>query len=239
MTEKSRKTEADHLAETREAMLSAAMAHVPFDGWSACSFAAALDDSGVDPGLARLCFPRGVLDLALAFHRQGDARMVARMQAANLGAMRYSARVAAGVRYRIEAVSDKEVVRRGVTFFAMPAHAAEGAAALWGTADLIWKTLGDRSDDLNWYTKRAILSAVYSSTLLYWLGDDSKAYQATWEFLDRRIENVMQFEKFKSGVRGNPFVQGVMRGPGRLLGRIKAPQSDYRKELPGFVTEKR
>ncbi len=239
MPEKQQKTEEDHLAETRDAMISAAMTHVPFDGWSEETFHAAMRDSGVAMGLAHLAFPRGVLDLALAFHRQGDCEMVQRMQTADLASLRYSARVATGVRFRIEAIPDREVARRSITFFSTPHHASEGSAAIWGTADLIWKTLGDRSDDLNWYSKRAILSAVYASTLLYWLGDESVEHSDTWQFLDRRIGNVMQFEKFKSGVRDNPFFQGFMRGPGRLLERITAPNPRGKNELPGFMAEKR
>ena len=61
-------------------------------------------------------------------------------------------------------------MRRGMTLFSLPTHAADGAKALWQTCDLIWDTLGDTSDDVNWYTKRATLSGVYSSTLLYLAG---------------------------------------------------------------------
>jgi ubiquinone biosynthesis protein COQ9 len=61
-------------------------------------------------------------------------------------------------------------------------HAADGAKAIWGTADRIWTALGDTSDDLNWYTKRATLSAVYGSTVLYWLGDDSPGIRRRGSF---------------------------------------------------------
>jgi ubiquinone biosynthesis protein COQ9 len=236
--EKQQKSEQDHLSEARERLLDAALPNVPFDGWSAATLKAAIAESGVNENLARLAFPRGVLDLTLAYHRRGDAAMVTRLSATDLTALRYSQRVAAGVRFRLETSPDKEVVRKGVTFFALPAYAAEGASAIWQTADLIWNALGDTSDDINWYSKRAILSAVYSSTLLYWLGDQSEDHQATWEFLDRRIENVMQFEKLKGSLRKNSMVQGLMRGPGRVLERIQAPAQARRDDLPGYVADK-
>jgi len=232
------KTEDDHLAQARERMLAVAAPLVVFDGWSDATFATALSDSGVDPALGRLACPRGVLDLALAYHRAGDQAMLARFAEADLSASRYSQKVAALVRFRLESAPDPEVVRRGMTFFALPAHAAEGGAAIWHTCDLIWKALGDNSDDLNWYSKRAILSAVYSSTLLFWLGDTSEGHGDSWAFLDRRIENVMQFEKFKGGVRDNPLIKGFMRGPGRILDRIHAPAAQPRQDLPGYVADK-
>lgn len=233
---KQQKTEDDHLFEARSRLVDCALAHVPFDGWSNVTFAAAIAESGLDPALARLACPRGVLDLALFAHRFADTCMLDALARKNLSAMRIRDRIALAVRVRIEAAGTREVVRRSVTFFAMPSHAAEGTAAIWKTCDLIWSALGDTSDDLNWYSKRAILSAVYSSTLLYWLGDDSEDHQATWGFLDRRIENVMAFERVKGGLRANPLVKGFMKGPGRILERIHAPGTKAPADMPGHWT---
>ncbi len=94
--------------------------------------------------------------------------------------MRYRDRVAPAVRFRLEAVdATRKRCGAGTTLFALPQHAADGARAIWGTADAIWTALGDTSRDVNWYTKRATLSGVYASTVLYWLGDDSIGHQAT------------------------------------------------------------
>lgn len=221
----------DGLETAKNAILDAALLHVPFDGWSEATLRAAVRDSGVAPGLAKALFPRGGVDLALAYHARGDAAMQEKAARANLGMMRYSERVAALIRFRLEAVEDKELVRRGSTLFSLPQHAADGAAAIWGTADKIWTALGDSSRDVNWYTKRATLSAVYGSTVLYWLGDDSPGHFATWEFLDRRIENVMRFEKLKADAAKNPLVKALTAGPMKLIDRIKAP--NLPADLPG------
>ena len=209
--------------ETKEALLQAALSHVAFDGWTDATFQAAVRDADVPPAVARAVCPRGAVDLALAYHAAGDQAMIARLQAEDLSAMRFRDRIAAAVRYRLEAVEDKEAVRRGTTLFALPTHAADGAKAIWGTADAIWTALGDTSDDVNWYTKRATLLGVYSATVLYWLGDDSPDHQATWAFLDRRIDNVMQIEKLKSQVRENPVLSRLMAGPNKLMEAIKRP----------------
>ncbi len=219
------------MTDTKEKLLDAALAHVPFDGWSDAAFQAAIDETGVAPGLARGLFPRGAVDMAVAYHRRGDARMVVRLKQADLGSMRFRDRIAAAVRYRLEAVEDAELVRRGMTLFALPQYAPDGARLIWETCDHIWSTLGDESDDINWYTKRATLSGVYSSTVLYWLGDQSEGHEATWAFLDRRIEDVMRFETFKANVRKNEALSKVLKGPLDLLGRIRAPKS--RDDMPG------
>jgi len=84
--------------DLRAALLAAITPHVPFDGWSEAAFRAAIADSGVDPGLARGLFPRGAVDLALAFHRAGDDAMVRRLKETDLTALRFRDRVARAVR---------------------------------------------------------------------------------------------------------------------------------------------
>jgi ubiquinone biosynthesis protein COQ9 len=138
------------------------------------------------------------------------------------------------VRLRLDG-ADREIVRRGAALFALPQNAATGAALIWGTADAIWTALGDSSDDINWYSKRATLAAVYSATVLYWLGDESDGQAETWAFLDRRIEGVMRFEKLKAQVRDAPILAKVLSGPLAILGRIRAPRGTA--AMPGHVTE--
>jgi len=211
-------------------ILDAALSHVPFDGWSERTLQAAITDAAVPAGLARPLFPRGGVDLALAYHARGDAEMAARLAAMDLSSLRFRDRITLAVRTRLE-LADRELVRRGTTLFSLPTHAADGARAIWGTADAIWTALGDTSDDLNWYTKRATLSGVYGATVLYWLGDESTDRQATRDFLDRRIDQVMQFEKLKAGFRENPLGKAWAAGPGKLLASIRAPR--LRDDLPG------
>ncbi|MEL7213474.1 MAG: COQ9 family protein [Pseudomonadota bacterium] len=220
-------------------LLDAALAHVAFDGWSDATFRAAIADAEVDPALARSVCPRGAVDLAVAFHKRGDAEMVARIKASDMSEMRFRDKVAAAVRHRIEAIEDKEAVRRGSTLFALPHLAGDGAKLVWGTVDLIWDTLGDTSDDVNWYTKRGTLAGVYGATVLFWLGDDSLENQATWEFLDRRIDNVMQIEKVKAQVKDSPVLSKLLAGPNWALSRVKAPSRMVRTDVPGVWTEPR
>lgn len=218
----------------RDRIIDAALVNVPFDGWSAETFRRAVEDAEVTPAQARAAFPRGATDVALAFHRRGDAEMTLRIHAADPSEMRFRDRVAHAVRTRLEIADEHpEAVRRGVTLFALPIHAADGARAVWGTADAVWSALGDRSDDVNWYTKRATLAGVYSASLLYWLGDTSEGNEATWDFVDRRIDDVMRIETVKGRVRSSPILSRMMAGPNMILSRIRAPMRGPRDDLPG------
>ena len=214
-------------------LLAAALPHVAFDGWSETSLRAACQDLSITRQMAALACPRGAIDLAIRFHHDGDEAMQVVLQKTDINAMKIREKITFSVRARLDAIRDKEAVRRGATLMALPQHAAEGAGLVWGTCDRIWAAIGDSSADVNWYTKRLTLSSVYSATVLYWLGDNSPNHQGTWTFLDRRIENVMQFEKFKAQVNANPLAKQLLAGPNWLLSKIKAPNGVPTVDLPG------
>ena len=206
------------VAAAKADLLAAIIPQVPFDGWSHVAFNAAAAEVGIDPDLARLICPRGAVDLAVAYHRAGDAAMLARLAEADLAALRYRDRVALALRLRLE-VAEPELVRRGAAVFALPQNSATGAALIWGTADAIWRALGDSSDDFNWYSKRISLSAVYSACVLFWMGDTTEGQRDTAEFIDRRIEGILQFEKVKGRVVQLPGLKSLLSGiraPGRV-----------------------
>ena len=214
-------------------LLAAALPHVAFDGWSETSLRAACQDLSITRQMAALACPRGAIDLAIRFHHDGDEAMQVVLQKTDINAMKIREKITFSVRARLDAIRDKEAVRRGATLMALPQHAAEGAGLVWGTCDRIWAAIGDSSADVNWYTKRLTLSSVYSATVLYWLGDNSPNHQDTWTFLDRRIENVMQFEKFKAQVNATPLAKQLLAGPNWLLSKIKAPSGVPTVDLPG------
>lgn len=62
---------------------------------------------------------------------------------------------------------------------------------LHAISDEIWHLAGDKSTDLNWYTKRALLTKVYVMTETHMIADKSEDYFETWQFLDRRLDEVV------------------------------------------------
>lgn len=186
------------LDELRDRILDAALPNVLFDGWSPRTLEMAARDAGLEPADVDVVFPRGARDAIAHWLDRADQEMIAAMEAADLDRMKIREKVAFGVRTRLEQVApNKEAVRRALGLLALPGNVDLGSKALYRTVDAIWYACGDRSTDFNFYTKRGLLAAVYSSTLLYWLDDESEGHEATWAFLDRRIENVMQVPKIQ------------------------------------------
>lgn len=192
----------DARAAEEERVAQAMLRHVPFDGWTDRALAAALADEDRPATDARRLFPRGAIDAIEALNRAADRDMVAAMQELDLANMRVRDRVVAGVRLRLEQnTADKESIRRALQLLALPQNAAVGLRCLHRTVDAIWHAAGDTATDFNWYTKRGLLAAVYSSTVLFWLNDRSEGDAATWDFLARRIDGVMRLPGTAARVR--------------------------------------
>jgi ubiquinone biosynthesis protein COQ9 len=210
---------ADRDAALKDGILDAALRHVAFDGFTDKVLAAAAAEAGADKAALARLFPDGPLSLVEAFSTRTDAAMETQLAKRKLAQMKIRERIRLAVTTRLALLAPhKEAARRAAAFLTLPPHAGLGAKLLYRTVDSIWRAVGDTSTDFNFYTKRAILAAVYSTTLLRWFTDDSENEAATAEFLDRRIENVMRFEKFKAELRERashlPSLADILKGPG-------------------------
>ncbi len=183
----------------KAAVLEAALPHAAFDGFTAAGLEAAGKEAGlVAAELARL-FPQGPLSLVEFYSASVDREMEEKLAAMALPAMKIRHRIAEAVKTRLAILKrHKEAARRAAALLSLPMHAGLAAKLLYRTVDAMWRAAGDTATDFNFYTKRGILAGVYGSTLVRWFADTSADETLTNEFLAARIENVMQFEKFKA-----------------------------------------
>lgn len=207
------------LDEVRVFLAPQLAAQAAFDGWNDKAVHAAAELTGVDADLARLAFNAGPVDMIDAWFQAVDAQMAAKYNADELAAMKVRQRIKLLVEARLEAVeSDREGLRRAVAILAAPPHLRKAAKLGWRTADTIWRLAGDTATDYNHYTKRTLLAGLYGSTISVFLDDESEEFSETRAFLDRRIENVMQFEKLKAKVTGGG---GDRFSMARFIGRLR------------------
>jgi ubiquinone biosynthesis protein COQ9 len=103
---------------------------------------------------------------------------------------------------------------------AMPHNAPQALRIGWRSADLMWRQAGDTATDYNHYTKRMLLGSIYAATLAVFANDESEDFAETRAFLERRIEDVMRFEKAKARLlKGSD----EYFSPARFLGRLRYP----------------
>ena len=192
-----------------------------FDGWSAKAVETAANQLGIDPAQARLAFPKNQADMVDAYIQGVDAALTAHFTPENISALKVRERIRAMIWHRLEVMAPaREAVRTGISILALPQNIPVALKAGWRSADLMWRLAGDTATDYNHYSKRLILSGVYASTLLAWLDDQSEGWMETSAFLDRRLAEVMRFEKWKAGVVGNDLYRPSLT---RFLGRLRYP----------------
>ncbi|MDP9056450.1 MAG: COQ9 family protein [Pseudomonadota bacterium] len=194
-----------------------------FDGWTLAAVYAAAARLGISGDVARLAFPgkNPAMAMIAAWIAAIDARMARELPTETLVAMPIRQRIRRLVTFRLDAVGQaEEALRRALAIMAMPRNVAQSLALGWHSADGMWRLAGDTATDFSHYSKRATLSAIYASTLLIFVDDHSEAKAETLAFLDRRIDDVMRFEKAKAGWRrsGTDYFS-----PARFLGRLRYP----------------
>ena len=213
------------LDELRLALAPAVADSAIFDGWTETALLAAAEMEGVDPALARLAFKGGAMAMVTAWIDSIDAAMARDLPQEVLASRKIREKIRDLVLYRLDAVAgQEEALRRALAIGSMPQNVVASMRGAWRSADLMWRLAGDAATDYNHYTKRTILASLYSATLLVWLDDESDDKAETRAFLDRRIENVMQFEKTKAQLLGGAGGSERERfSPVRLLGRLRYP----------------
>ena len=192
----------DIQTDARRAILHKALLSVPFDGWSQKTLESAVSNSGIEPRIAKDAFPEGIKQLLIYFMAESDRQMIEEATAQELAQGPIRKRISGIIRIRLEQLTPhRDAVRRALGFHLLPGQAPNAAVGLWRTVDSIWRIAGDSSTDFNYYTKRALLAAIYSATVLRWLEDDSEGFIDTWSFLERRIAGTMRIQKIKGRVK--------------------------------------
>lgn len=212
--------QASPLEQLRRRLALAVGENAVFDGWTRAAVDSAAAQLGVDPVQARLAMPKSQAGMIDCYIQEVDRALEAWFTPKRLEKMKIREKIRSLIWHRLEIMGPaREAVRRGLAILAMPQNVPQALRTGWRTADLMWRIAGDTSTDFNHYTKRMTLGGVYASTLLVWLDDQTEGWQDTAAFLDRRIDDVMKFEKWKAEWRGSSERLSLSR----FLGRLRYP----------------
>ena len=210
-----------NLDELKAALAPRLGAHAGFDGWGEASLAMAAGELGVPADRARIAFPGSAAEMIDAWFDWVDKAMLDAFTPEQVAAMKVRDRIRSLLLFRFETLApSREALRRALAILALPRNAPAGARLAWRSADRIWRLAGDQAADFNHYSKRAILIGVYGATTMIFLGDESEGLAETRAFLDRRIDEVMRFEKAKARWKGSSAPSFSLS---RLLGRLRYP----------------
>lgn len=214
-------TDPSPLEQLRRRLALAVGENAVFDGWTCKAVESAAEQLGLDPAQARLAMPKTQAGMIDTYIQEVDRGLEAYFTPTRLAPLKIREKIRALIWRRLEIMGPaREAVRRALAILAMPQNVPLALKIGWRTADVMWRIAGDTSTDFNHYTKRMTLGAVYASTLLVWLDDQSEGWADTAAFLDRRIDDVMKIEKFKAQWRGSSDQRLSLS---RFLGRLRYP----------------
>ncbi|TRY71487.1 hypothetical protein TCAL_00240 [Tigriopus californicus] len=226
---KSEKRKADD-EELKDKILLASLKHVPQHSWSRQAVAEGVQDLGYPPVSSGI-IDNHPLELIL-FHMRLSNEQLEQKMAADVAAIE-----AQGERLRIRKFLRSHVenrLRMNIPFMghwtealaisSLPQNLCETVPLDLELFDLMWHYAGDKATDLNWYTKRISLGAIYKGTEMAMLQDKSEDFQHTWEFLDRRFQDEMDFSNL---VKNSNDVQNVVKGVATTLQNIFGLQSKH------------
>ena len=154
-------------------------------------------------------FENNLVNTIKAFNDYLDDKMEDSFSKTKKNKQRTPEKIKSLILNRISASLDfKDGIVSSLGFMSLPQNSKPSLKMLYNTCDRIWRVSGDQSTDFSFYTKRLILSGVYSSTLMYWIQDDTGDLKNTEDFLNRRLEDVSKIGKakqFSSKLKGLNF----------------------------------
>jgi len=213
-------TTSDRTAD-RDVLLLAVLPNVAFDGWTRQALRLGAEAAGFGLDEVAVLFPGGIAELSDHLHDWADREMAARLaeEGEVFESLRVREKIARAVTVRLDLLLPyRDAVRRDLARRALRPLSRRGLRQLHRTVNAMWRAAGDRSTDLNYYSKRGLLAGVYASTLLVWLDDRSEGQEITHAFLERRIGEVLAFGRQISGLKR---LGDLAEAPFRLAARLR------------------
>uniref|UniRef100_A0A3Q3WWJ6 Ubiquinone biosynthesis protein n=1 Tax=Mola mola TaxID=94237 RepID=A0A3Q3WWJ6_MOLML len=200
-------------------ILTAALEFVPLHGWSLEAIAAGTETLGLSSASTGM-FPNGAGDLVLHFITQCNSQLIEILTEQHKQVQLGQAEPKKTADFLRDAVETRlrmyipyiESWPQGMSILLLPHNIPDSLKHLSSMVDDIWYYAGDRSTDMNWYTKRAALTGIYNTTELVMLQDTSPDFQDTWNFLENRIHDVVNMATTAKQVQstGEAVVQGLL-----------------------------
>jgi len=223
----------DWAASAEQLVLDQALAIAAHEGWTSRMARMAGRAAGLSEGETELLLPHGAADLAALLSRRHDARALVILRDVDPDALKIRERIAAALEARLDAAAqDEPATRRWMGFLALPTHAGLGARLAWESADVLWRWAGDVATDENHYSKRALLAGILTGAVAIRI---SSGRAAAERFVERRIGDVMRFEKWKATTSFRPydFLTGAAHALSRMrYGRAEPPAPPSLRDAP-------
>jgi ubiquinone biosynthesis protein COQ9 len=171
-----------NLEEQREEFITKAVHFICEKGFSKEAMEATSEDLRKETIYYKLLFS-DIADIVAYFESKEDEKMLKKIGKKKTGES-IRGYIGSMLKYRIKDISGgKDMLLRLKEYYLHIKHIAEGPKAVWNTSDVIWRAAGDKSLDMNYYSKRFLLSSVYTMSIKHYISDKQD--------IDDYIENAL------------------------------------------------
>jgi ubiquinone biosynthesis protein COQ9 len=190
--------------EIKDKIINDALKNINFDGWTKETILTGFVSNKINVDDYEILFPNGIIDTIIHFADLSDRLMIKEFKETDYTDLRTPDKIKQLLLCRFRVLNpNKEAVRKSIACLALPKNSKFALKALYKTTDEIWRTVGDRSTDISFYTKRGILAGVYSTTKMSWLGSHDPDLSKVEEFIERRLKNVKLLGSITKPIKEN------------------------------------
>jgi len=187
------------LDSMRKKILNESKIFIVKNGWNENLFDIVANNSKFTKEEILALFPNGYLSLLNFYLFELNRLMTENSKKLDLIRMKKHIRIREIILLRLrDLLCEKPLFKRTFFTLMLPQHYRICLKSLYITIDQMWFIAGDNSTDFNFYSKRAILAGIYSSTVLYWI--NNKSFDETSEFLDKQLKKVSKIPKLKNHI---------------------------------------
>ena len=184
----------------RRKILNESKKYVVTNGWNESLFKSITKNKIFKIDEILTLFPEGYLSLLKFYLKELNIDMTSSAKNLDLTRMKTHQRIREIILLRLNIKqNEKDLIKRTYFTLLLPKHFNILLMSLYNIVDQIWFIAGDISTDFNFYSKRAILATVYSSTVLYWINNEN--FEETKKFLDKQLKKISKIPQIKKQIK--------------------------------------
>ena len=170
---------------------------VSIDGWSE-NILVKLASKNIDSSELAYFFPNGYKDIFKFSLDEINNSLEIKISKTNIINLPLNKRIKKILMTRIEILNkDKKFYNKTFNHLLLPQNTKILKKNLYKSVDTMWYLAGDNSTDFNFYTKRLILSGVYTNALFVFFSKEMKYVE---ENIDKNLKRISKIPKIKERI---------------------------------------
>ena len=181
----------------KEDILKKAKKIVSIEGWSSEIFSK-LQKQNIEKNDLFYFFPDGYKDLLEYALQNINEKLEYKLKKINLINLPINKRIKKILLLRFDILNeDKEFYKKTFNHLLLPTNNKISKKSLYNSVNTMWYLAGDNSTDFNFYTKRLILSGVYTNALFVFFSKEMKHVE---ENIDKNLKKISKIPRIKERI---------------------------------------